>query len=154
MRGLYNIKLNYPYTPGWEGSGTVVAAGPGAGMLGRMLVGKRVAFVKQPEIGVYKYGAGMADYTVTDNRSVIPMSDEFTFEQAATFFVNPLTAVCMVDRVIELKPKACIVTAAASQIGRMLIKLLLRNGITPICTVRKEEQAELLRQALGPRYRL
>jgi NADPH:quinone reductase len=29
MRGKYNVKLNYPYTPGWEGSGVVVAAGEG-----------------------------------------------------------------------------------------------------------------------------
>lgn len=44
MRGLYNVKLTYPYTPGWEGSGTVVKSGGGA--LADALFGKRVAFFK------------------------------------------------------------------------------------------------------------
>lgn len=44
MRGLYNIKLKYPYTPGWEGSGTVVETGPG--LMTSYFAGKRVAFNK------------------------------------------------------------------------------------------------------------
>jgi NADPH:quinone reductase-like Zn-dependent oxidoreductase len=45
MRGLYTgIKLNYPYTPGWEGSGTVVETG--AGLLTSYFKDKRVAFNK------------------------------------------------------------------------------------------------------------
>jgi len=56
----------------------------------------------------------MAEYAVTDNKSIIPLSDDFSFEQAASFFVNPLTAICMVERCVELGSKATIVTAAAS----------------------------------------
>ena len=93
-------------------------------------------------------GGAMADYVVTTNQSIIPISDDFTFEQASSFFVNPLTAICMVERCKELSSKACIVTAAASQIGRMIVPLLIQSGITPIMTVRKEEQAEILRKAL------
>merc|ERR1719183_223990 len=93
----------------------------------------------------------MADYIVTDSRSVIPIADEFTFEQSASFFVNPLTAVCMVERCKDLGAKACIVTAAASQIGRMLVSVLIQNGITPICTIRREEQAEILKKIMGPK---
>ncbi len=44
MKGLYNIKLKYPFTPGWEGSGTVVEVGPG--LLSSYFQGKRVAFNK------------------------------------------------------------------------------------------------------------
>jgi len=44
MKGLYNIKLKYPYTPGWEGSGTVVEVGPG--LLTSYFKDKRVAFNK------------------------------------------------------------------------------------------------------------
>ena len=94
----------------------------------------------------------MADYIVTDNKSIIPLNDEFTFEQASSFFVNPLTAIAMVERCKELGSKATIVTAAASQIGRMILPLLIMNGITPICTVRKDDQAELLKAALGKKY--
>jgi NADPH2:quinone reductase len=124
MRGKYNIKLKYPYTPGWEGSGTVVSAG-GGGILSKYFVGKRVAFMKQGELGAYKIGGAMAEYIVTDSRSIIPIADEFSFEQSASFFVNPLTAVCMVERCKELGAKSVIVTAAASQIGRMLVSVLI-----------------------------
>ena len=44
MRGKYKIQLTYPFTPGWEGSGTVVGVGPG--LLNQWLMGKRVAFMK------------------------------------------------------------------------------------------------------------
>lgn len=121
MRGKYNVKLNYPFTPGWEGSGTVIKAGPG--MLAQWMVGKRVAFNKQWEIGSFKWGGSMAEYIVTDVKSIIPIGDDISFEQAASLFVNPLTAIGMVDRAKELGAKAIIVTAAASQIGRMIIKL-------------------------------
>ena len=51
MKGLYNIKLKYPYTPGWEGSGTVVEVGPG--LMTSYFKDKRVAFNKQFELGTY-----------------------------------------------------------------------------------------------------
>ena len=56
----------------------------------------------------------MAEYIVTDVKSIIPIGDDINFEQAASLFVNPLTALGMVDRCKELGAKAVIVTAAAS----------------------------------------
>jgi len=67
MRGEYNITLDLPFTPGWEGSGTVVGVARGSGMIARSLKGKRVAFVKQQEIGHYRVGGSYADYAVTDD---------------------------------------------------------------------------------------
>jgi NADPH2:quinone reductase len=142
MKGKYKVKLPYPYTPGWEGSGTVVAVGPG--LTTSWLLGRRVAFMKKFELATYQRGGTFAEYCVTDFKSCIPLADDINFEQAASFYVNPLTAVGMVERMLTLKAKACIITAAASQIGRMLIKLCNMNGITPICTVRRPEQAEML----------
>ena len=52
---------------------------------------------------------------------MIPLPDDVDFDHAASFFVNPLTAIGMVERCKELNAKSCIVTAAASQIGRMLL---------------------------------
>ena len=104
--------MKYPYTPGWEGSGTVVKVGPG--MLSQWFLGRRVAFNKKFELGSYKYGGSMAEYVVTDYRSVVPLSDEVSLEQGASLFVNPLTAIGMVDRIKELRCKATIVTAGAS----------------------------------------
>ena len=47
MRGMYAVKHPYPFTPGWEGSGTVEAVGSD---LDKGLIGKRVAFNKQFEV--------------------------------------------------------------------------------------------------------
>jgi len=135
MKGKYKIKLTYPYTPGWEGSGTVVSVGPG--LATSWLLGKRVAFMKKFELLHYKRGGSFAEYCVTDFKSCIPLAEDIPIEQAAAFYVNPLTAVGMVDRMIELRAKACIITAAASQIGRMFINLCHMHGIAPICTVRR-----------------
>lgn len=142
--------MRYPFTPGWEGSGTVVKAG--AGMMSQWLVGKRVCFNKQFEIGTYKIGGSFAEYCVTDAKSIIPIGDDISFEQAASLFVNPLTAIGMVERIKELGSKVTIVTAAASQIGRMIIRLCKQEGIIPICTVRREEQAQFLRDELKVKY--
>lgn len=56
----------------------------------------------------------MAEYAVTDIRSIIPIGDDISLEQAATLFVNPLTALGMVDRLKEIGSNVTIVTAAAS----------------------------------------
>jgi len=44
MKGKYNVKLNYPYTPGWEGSGVIVKTGSDESV--KKFLGKRVAFMK------------------------------------------------------------------------------------------------------------
>jgi len=78
MRGLYNIKLPNPYTPGWEGSGTVIETG--SSILASYFKDKRVAFNKQFELGAFHVGGSMADYCVTDVRSVIPLNDDISLE--------------------------------------------------------------------------
>ncbi len=71
--------------------------------------------MKEGELGSYKIGGAMSEYCITSIRSVIPIPDEtISFDHASSFFVNPLTAVCMVERVGHLNAKACIVTASAS----------------------------------------
>ena len=145
MAGHYNIKLNYPYTPGWEGSGTVVSAG--AGIYSEWLVGRRVAFMKAQELGEYKHGGAYAEFIVTDTKCCIPLNKDFSFEQAASFVVNPLTAVLMVERCKELKAKTIILTAACSQIARMILRVCKNEGIRVICTVRRPEQVKILKDA-------
>jgi NADPH:quinone reductase-like Zn-dependent oxidoreductase len=55
--------------------------------------------MKSAEVGTYKYGGAMADYCVTDASMCFPFSDDLTFEDTASFIVNPLTAVCMIERI-------------------------------------------------------
>jgi NADPH2:quinone reductase len=151
MRGKYEgMSTVYPFTPGWEGSGTVIAGGDNE--LSKYLVGKRVAFMKINEIGLMTIGGAMGQYCLTSNRSCIPLTDDVDFEHASSFFVNPLTAIGMVERCKQLGSKATLVTAAASQIGRMIMPLLISEGIIPICTVRKEDQAQICRDIVGPKY--
>jgi NADPH2:quinone reductase len=70
--------------------------------------------MKAFELNTYNIGGAFAEYCVTDVAHCIPISDSFTFEEAASFIVNPITAVCMVERIKKLKSKAVIITAAAS----------------------------------------
>jgi NADPH:quinone reductase len=97
MRGLYNVKLKPNYTPGWEGSGVVVQTGEGA--KAKALLGKRVAFMKAGELNTYNIGGSFADYCLTHISTVFPISDDIPLEAVASFIVNPLTAVSMVDRI-------------------------------------------------------
>ena len=153
MKGLYTFaQHDYPFTPGWEGAGTVVQAGPG--MVPEWLVGKRVAFGKAAEQAGAKwiYGGSMSEYVVTDATSCIPISDDMSFEQASSLRVNPMTALAMLDRIKELRVRSVILTAAASQLGRMMIKLCQKENITPICLVRREAQVQLLQEKHGVKY--
>ena len=50
-------------------------------------------------MGTYKLGGAFAEYCVTDATMAFPFSDDLSFEDTASFVVNPLTAVCMVDRI-------------------------------------------------------
>ena len=71
--------------------------------------------MKAPELPPgYLLGGSMAEYIVTDIKSCIPIGDDLSFEEASSHFVNPLTALGMVDRLKQLKVKTVIITAAAS----------------------------------------
>lgn len=66
-------------------------------------------------------------------------------QDAASSFVNPLTALYMVDVAKRGQHKAVIHTAAASSLGKMLLRLCLKEGVPIICVVRREEQEVELR---------
>ena len=132
LRGKWNLPFVYPFTPGWEGSGTVTKVGDDSL---QQYLNQRVAF----KLGDLAKGGSMAEYICTDLKSMITLSDDSDIEVASSSFVNPLSALGMIDRLKELGSKATIITAAASQLGRMLIKLCNQEGIIPICTVRRAE---------------
>jgi NADPH:quinone reductase-like Zn-dependent oxidoreductase len=141
----------YPFTPGWEGSGVIEALGTDVAVQHGHLLGKRVGFSKQRE-PTYTIGGSFAEYAVTGYSSIIPLRDETPIEAGVALFVNPLSAICLIDRIKELKSEAVIITAAASQLGRMLIRLAAKEGIKTINIVRRPEQAELLRNELKAEY--
>ncbi|TGK18087.1 alcohol dehydrogenase [Leptospira fluminis] len=144
MRGLYGIKKKLPVVPGFEGSGVVVASG--GGWRANSLLGKAVACTA-PGKGDGTY----SEYMITDGFSCIPLTKETTLEQGACLFVNPITALAMMERIAKEKHKAFVQTAAASALGKMILRLSIRNGIPGIHIVRRKEQADLLK-SLGAQH--
>ena len=104
VSGQYGLKPRLPATPGFEGVGIVEATG--GGLLGRLRKGKRVAVI-------YDRIGSWAEYTVTKARQVVPVPDDLGDEQAATFFVNPATAIIMTHDVLRVPSGA-----VAASVGR------------------------------------
>jgi NADPH:quinone reductase len=115
---------------GNEAAGTVVAAGAGA----EALLGKRVACVP---------GSAYANYAYADAAMCMPV--EASAAQAASSFVNPMTALGFVET-MKLEGFTGIVhAAAASNLGQMLVKICLEDGVPLVNIVRSEEQVKLLK---------
>ncbi len=143
LAGGYGIKKPYPAVPGFEGSGTVVAAGNG--ILPKLWMGKNVACAASP-----KHDGCWAEYMVTSASSCVSLSKQISMDQGAMMFVNPMTALAFFDIYKKLpnptkKLRGIINTAAASALGRMIIKMGRTQGIPVISVVRREEQVEILK---------
>jgi NADPH:quinone reductase-like Zn-dependent oxidoreductase len=88
-----------------------------------------------------------AEYFVADAfGGCIPLHKDLDTDQGATLLVNPLTAVGLLDEAKRLGAKAVMQTAAASQAGRMIIRLAQDAGTTLVNIVRRPEQVDLLRE--------
>ena len=139
LRGVYGFKKPLPAVPGFEGSGTVVESG--GGTMSRFLKGRRVACAAVDP----KSSHGMwAEYVVTSAKSCIPLSKGVTMEQGAMMLVNPLTAWALVDTARRGHHKAIVQTAAASALGKMVVKLGRKFSIPVINVVRRVEQVSIL----------
>jgi NADPH:quinone reductase-like Zn-dependent oxidoreductase len=139
--GKYGLKPRLPATPGFEGVGVVEATG--GGLLGWLRKGKRVAVVND-RIGNW------AEYTVTTARQVIPVPKDIPDEQAASFFVNPATAVVMTRDVLRMPAGEWLLqSAAGSELGKMVIRLGKKFGFKTINVVRRREQVDELKKLGG-----
>mmetsp|Transcript_22401 Transcript_22401/g.32654 ORF Transcript_22401/g.32654 Transcript_22401/m.32654 type:complete len:367 (+) Transcript_22401:73-1173(+) len=142
-----NVPRNGEFQPrpvGKEGSGVVVASG--GGIYANSIVGKKVGFVSN-----VKGQGAYAEYTVVDAlKGVFPLPDNVVVEDAASHFVNPYTAYGFVDTVrtrhVGTSRPGLVHTAAASQLGQMLVKLCKQENVQLLNIVRREEQAETLRK--------
>lgn len=125
---------------GNEGGGVVVAAGASEGA--QALMGKVVGVA----------GGGMyAEYRNVKAAMCLAMPEGVTPAEAASCFVNPLTALSFPETMRAEGHTALIHTAAASNLGQMLVKICKDDGIDLVNIVRKEEQEKLLRD-LGAKY--
>ena len=119
---------------GNEGAGTVVAAG--SSPAAQALLGRTVAAIG---------GAMYAQYRAVKVDACLPLPAGATAVQGASCFVNPLTALGMTETMKREGHKALVHTAAASNLGQMLNRICLKDGIALVNIVRKPEQAALLR---------
>jgi len=125
---------------GNEGAGVVVEAG--ASPQARALLGKTVAMIG---------GAMYAQYRCIDVAQCMALPEGATAAEGASSFVNPLTALGMVETMRREGHKALVHTAAASNLGQMLNRICIKDGIPLVNIVRKQEQEDILR-AIGARY--
>ena len=138
IRGLYGVPLELDAPAGFEGTGTVVAAG--GGMMGRYLKGKRVA------CGAQGGGQGTwSAYLMTTASNCLPLSRDIPPEQAGTLLVNPFTAFGLLDRAKQLGAGGVVQTAGASQVGKLVIRVAQRRGVPVVSLVRRAEQVDMLR---------
>jgi NADPH2:quinone reductase len=128
---LYRDRLDKPLPVGNEGAGTVIAAGADA----TEMIGRRVAL----------FGGSMwADYRVADAAAVVELPADVSTAQGAALFVNPLTALSMVETMRAEDHTALVHTAAASNLGQMLVRICAADGVGLVNIVRRPEQAQLL----------
>ena len=133
LRGL-SARLDQPLPVGNEGAGTVVAAGSSAAAQG--LLGKTVGTA----------GGGMyAQYRRVDASACLVLPEGATAKDGASSFVNPLTALGMLETMRREGHSALVHTAAASNLGQMLVKLCIKDGVPLVNIVRKPDQEELLK---------
>ena len=119
---------------GMEGAGRVVAVGPG--VEARALLGRLIAVRGN---GVY------ARYKRIALPDTLPLPEDVSPREGAAAFINPMTALGMIEQMREGGFGALVHTAAASTLGQMLVRLCQEESIGLVNIVRRTEQVELLR---------
>ena len=132
MKGL-TARLDQPMPVGNEGAGVVVRAG--ASPAAQALIGKTVGII----------GGGMyAQYRCVKAGHCLVFPDGTRPAEGADWFVNPLTALGMVATMRAEGHKALVHTAAASNLGQMLVKICLKDTVPLVNIVRRADQAKIL----------
>ena len=134
------LRMGKSLKSGTEGAGTVVKAG--ASPLAQALLGKTVAAMD---------GALYCRYRTLKAAQCLPLPAGVSAREGAACFVNPLTALGFIETVKRDGYRAMIHTAAASNLGQMLVKLCDMEGIGLINIVRSEKQVQLLK-SIGARH--
>ena len=133
-------RLDESVPVGYEGAGVVVGAGrsPAA----QALLGKTVGVIG---------GAMYSQYCAVDVAQCLPLPEGTTAAEGASWFVNPVTSLGMIETMKREGHTALVHTAAASNLGQMLNKVCLKDGIGLVNIVRKPEHETLLRE-LGAKH--
>jgi NADPH:quinone reductase-like Zn-dependent oxidoreductase len=119
---------------GNEGAGTVVASGLSSEA--QSLIGRTVAVAG---------GSMYSEYRAVSATLCLVLPPGTSAEEGASSFVNPLTALGMIETMRREGHKGIVHTAGASNLGQMLVKLCLEEDVPLVAIVRKPSQAQLLR---------
>jgi NADPH:quinone reductase-like Zn-dependent oxidoreductase len=126
-------RLDESLPVGNEGAGVVIRTG--SSDAAKALMGKTVAIIG---------GAMYAQYRTVKARDCLVLPEGTSPAEGASWFVNPLTALGMTETMRREGHKALVHTAAASNLGQMLNKICLKDGIGLVNIVRSPEQADIL----------
>jgi len=135
VQNLYGIRPQLPSAAGFEGVGIVEQTGENA----KIPIGTRVSFT-----GIGAWG----EYVLTNCRTLIPVPESMPDDVAAQLFVNPFTAVAMVEESGVKEGEWLMITACASALGKMVIQICKMRGIKTLGTVRRNNLTNELK-ALG-----
>jgi NADPH2:quinone reductase len=138
LMGSMKPRLDQSMQVGNEGAGIIVDAGENV----KELIGKTVGLAG---------GAMYSQYRCVPAASCLVMDEGTSPAEAASSFVNPLTALSFVETMKMENHTALVHTAAASNLGQMLVKICKDDGIPLVNIVRKSEQVDLLKN-LGAEY--
>lgn len=133
-------RLDESMPVGNEGAGIVIRTG--SSDAAKALMGKTVAMIG---------GAMYTQYRTLKARECLPLPSGTTPAEGASCFVNPLTALGMTETMRREGHKALVHTAAASNLGQMLNKICIKDGIPLVNIVRSKEQADILHK-IGAKY--
>lgn len=138
LMGSMKPRLDQSMQAGNEGAGVIVDAGENV----KEFIGKTVGLAG---------GAMYSQYRCVPAASCLVMDEGTLPSEAASSFVNPLTALSFIETMKMENHSALVHTAAASNLGQMLVKICKDDGIPLVNIVRKSEQVELLKN-LGAEY--
>jgi len=138
LMGSMKPRLNQSMQAGNEGAGIIIDAGENV----KELIGKTVGLAG---------GAMYSQYRCVPAASCLVMDEGTSSAEAASSFVNPLTALSFLETMKMENHTALVHTAAASNLGQMLVKICKDDGIPLVNIVRKPEQVDLLKN-LGAEY--
>jgi NADPH:quinone reductase-like Zn-dependent oxidoreductase len=133
-------RLDQSLPVGNEGAGVVIRTG--SSDAAKALMGKTVSVIG---------GAMYSQYRTVKASDCLALPAGTTAADGASWFVNPLTALGMTETMRSEGHKALVHTAAASNLGQMLNKICIKDGIALVNIVRKPEQADILRK-LGAKH--
>ena len=132
LMGAMKPRLDESMQVGNEGSGVIVDAGVNA----KDLIGKTVGLAG---------GSMYSQYRCVPAASCLVMDDGTSSSEAASSFVNPLTALAFIETMKMENHTAIVHTAAASNLGQMLVKICKADSVSLVNIVRKQEQVDILK---------